>query len=132
MGKGESPMKRSFIISISCIAVLAILVAGCISSPQDGTVPPVSLVVTPSPPAPSATCGFTSCHGLNLACGLNPPQFCTADYQLGDKCRQFAYCNSTPDACMLVTTAQFESCKSCIDKCAGADPAEIFSCEEKC
>jgi hypothetical protein len=31
-----------------------------------------------------------------------------------------------------VTTPQYDSCKACIQKCGGADPAEIFTCEEKC
>ena len=112
------------------IAAFAVLIAGCISPPQNGPAPPISPMVTTI--TPSSTCGFTSCHGLTLECGPNPPEICTAIYQIGDKCRQYAYCNNTGGTCSLVTTPQFTSCKSCVEKCGGADPAEILSCEEKC
>ena len=124
-------MKTSSVLSVICMAILTVLMTGCISPPQGGIVPPVSPTVT-TIPAESPSCGFTSCHGPDLACGPNPPQVCTAIYQLGDKCRQYAYCSNTGGTCQLVTTRQFETCKTCIGKCGGADPAEIFSCEEKC
>jgi len=131
IGIGEVLMKNTFVAASMCMAVLAMFIAGCTSPHQGGAVPPVSPSVTTSPTALSA-CGFTSCHGLNLACGRNPPQVCTALYELGDKCRQYAYCSNAGGTCSLVTTGQFDNCKSCIEKCGGADPAEIFSCEEKC
>jgi hypothetical protein len=131
-----------------CIAflILVILIAGCMSgSPGGGTVPttsppltfvtPSGTLVIPSGTAgepEASTCGLTSCHGLDLACGPNPPQVCTMEYQLGDKCRQFATCSNANGSCRLVTTPQFDSCKACVQKCGGADPAEIFTCEEKC
>jgi hypothetical protein len=124
-------MKKTVYISITGSIVLVILVAGCISPLPGGQVPPVSPVVTTITVSPSA-CGITSCHGLNLACGPNPPEVCTAIYQIGDKCRQYAYCSTTGGTCSLVTTPQFNACKTCIEKCGGADPAEILSCEEKC
>lgn len=124
--------------------ILIFFVAGCTSnpSPGGGTLPPVTTIALPtgtvtfpsvtagSPGA--STCGFTTCHGLDLACGPNPPEVCTALYTLGDKCRQYASCSSANDACKLVTTPQYDSCKACVQKCGGADPAEIFTCEEKC
>ena len=85
------------------MAVLALFIAGCISSQPGSPVPPVSLTgetpVVETTPAPtlSPICEFTSCHGLNLNCGPNPPQACTADYQLGDKCRQYAFCSKAND-----------------------------------
>jgi hypothetical protein len=113
------------------MAILVVLISGCTSPQQGSAVPPVSPAVTATPAALS-TCGFTSCHGLSLACGPNPPQVCTAIYEIGDKCRQYAYCSNAGGTCSLVTTPQFDNCKSCIEKCGGGDPAEIFSCEEKC
>jgi len=121
-------MKKSLMITLPGFAVMFMLIAGCIS-PQP--VPPVQPVVTTITVSPSA-CGFTNCHGLNLACGPNPPEVCTAIYQIGDKCRQYAYCSTTGGTCRLVTTPQFNACRTCIEKCGGADPAEILSCEEKC
>jgi hypothetical protein len=131
-------MKISFIIPVMCIAVLALLISGCISSPPGGIIPPASPTgetpVAETTPAPtlSPICEFTSCHGPDLACGPNPPEVCTAVYQLGDKCRQYAFCSRANDTCHLVTTPQFDTCRSCIGKCGGADPAEILLCEEKC
>jgi len=137
MIKGEAAMRISLAISALFLVVLSMWSAGCISSPG-GAVPSVSPTgATPVPettPAPtlSPICEFTSCNGLDLACGPNPPQACTAIYQLGDKCRLYAYCSKANDTCQLVTTPEFEACRSCVETCGGADPAEIFSCEEKC
>jgi hypothetical protein len=90
------------------------------------------VVETTPAPTLSPICEFTSCHGLDLACGPNPPKACTAIYQLGDKCRLYAFCSKANDTCQLVTTPQFDACKSCVGKCGGGDPAEFLSCEEKC
>ena len=65
-------MKKLFPLITICIAVLAVFAAGCTSPQNDDLVPPVFPVVTTV--TPSSTCGFTSCHGLNLACGPNPPE----------------------------------------------------------
>ena len=129
--KGNILMRRSMMLSMLCFALTAILIAGCVSPRPGGQIPPVSPVVTTITVSQSA-CGITSCHGLNLACGPNPPEVCTAIYQIGDKCRQYAYCSTNGGTCSLVTTPQFTTCKACIEKCGGADPAEILSCEEKC
>ena len=122
-------MKKIFFVSALCLTLLALLVAGCTSPSQDRMVPPLSPTVTPVLPS---TCGFTTCHGLNLACGTNAPQVCTMEYQLGDKCRQYATCDSSGGGCKLLTTSQYDTCKSCVSKCGGGDAAEIFGCEEKC
>jgi hypothetical protein len=53
-------------------------------------------------------------------------------YQLGDKCRQYAYCDNSGGTCKLNTTPQFDSCKACVEKCGGADATEILTCEEMC
>jgi len=108
----------------AALVMLAVALAGC-SSPQQSAPP-----VTTLPGAVS--CGFTTCHGADVACGTHPPQVCTADYQLGDKCRQYAACTNANGTCSLVTTTRYDSCRSCIQKCGGADPAEIFGCEEQC
>ncbi len=125
-------MKRHEILAVSGILLLmvSLALAGCTSAPY-GTP-----AATPAPGAagtpPAATCGFTSCHGLDLACGSSPPQVCTADYQLGDRCRQYAYCDGSSGSCTLVKTPRFETCRACVEKCGGADATEILTCEEKC
>jgi len=115
------------------ILVLTVAVCGCTSgNPQGNTGATLSMSPTVSVVTGSGSCGFTTCHGLSLACGPNPPQVCTMEYALGDKCRQYAYCDGSEGSCRLVTSQQFDTCKSCIQRCGGADPAEIFTCEEKC
>ena len=120
------------LIALYGLAFLLVLAAGCSSPSRGGGSPaPVSPSETGLPAIPSA-CGFSSCHGLDLSCSTNPPQVCPADYELGDKCRQYASCSSAGGTCRLLTTLQFDTCKSCVERCGGADPAEILSCEEKC
>jgi hypothetical protein len=131
-------MKISVIIPALCLVILMSGIAGCTYSPPGETIPPLTptgetpVVETTPAPTISPVCEFTSCHGLDLACGPNPPQACTAIYQIGDKCRLYAFCSRANDTCQLVTTPQFDACKSCIAKCGGADAAEILTCEEKC
>ncbi len=110
-------------------ALLAILLAGGCTAPQQGGTPTVPTVtVTGAGPR----CGFTNCHGLDPACGTNPPEACTAIYEIGDKCRQYAYCTDAGGSCTLVTTTDFDTCKRCVESCGGADTGEILLCEEKC
>ena len=119
-----------------CTAVLVItlLVAGCTSALPFLTTPvtPVSPGVTPV----QSSCGFTTCHGPDLACGSNTPQSCSEKYQSGDICRQYAQCSSGSDgSCTLVTSQQFASCKACVENCAikaGGDTLAASDCEEKC
>jgi hypothetical protein len=125
-------MKRSLLSAGSGIAflILAVLVAGCSSGTTGGG------TVSPAPPATggitATSCGFTTCHGVDLACGAHPPQVCTADYTFGDKCRQYASCDSSGGSCRLVTTQQYDTCRACIRKCGGADATEMATCKEKC
>jgi hypothetical protein len=128
-------MKHSSLPAGSGIAflILAVLAAGCTAGTPGGTTG--SQVPTASSGPGGLTgnsCGFTTCHGPDLACGPNPPQVCTAVYTLGDKCRQYASCDSSGGSCRLITTPQYDSCLACIKKCGGADATEIFTCEEKC
>ncbi len=134
-------MKHSAIIAGICVVLMAaaIIAAGCtLSSGGKVTPTPVPTIlptpVTTETPAPSA-CGLTSCHGLDLACGTNVPQVCTMEYQIGDKCRALASCDSTGGSCTLVTGPKYVACKACVEKCqaaAGPDGLAAFSCEEKC
>jgi len=130
-------MKHPVVLSLLVFALLTavVLFAGCISAPPDTKpVPPVSPVTT-APVSSGSSCGITSCHGLDLACGANPPEVCTMEYRLGDKCRQYARCDSSGGSCTLVTDPQFAPCKACVEQCAAretADPAAAFDCEAKC
>jgi len=128
------------VVTVSaCMAALAalLIVAGCTSSSYDGKMN-FSRETTPFSPGDRvpATCGFTTCHGLDLACGNHAPEACTMLYQLGDKCRQYADCVSgSGGTCSLVTGPRFASCKACVEKCGrsdGSDPQQAFACEEKC
>jgi len=138
-------MKRPFIIPGICIVLLAaaLFAAGCTSVfPGSAKVTPAPLPATPVPTAvPSgtptlSTCGFTTCHGSDLACGTNAPQICTDEYRIGDKCRQYAHCDTSGGSCTLVTdNPKYINCKACAEHCAiqaGADSLAAVSCEEKC
>lgn len=131
-------MKHRIILVLSVIALLAagVLFAGCTSA-SSGTkvVPPVSPSVTTTGPAGTSSCGLSTCHGLDLACSTHAPEICTMEYRLGDKCRQYARCDSSGGSCTLVTDPKFASCKACAEQCAAretADPAAAFDCEAKC
>jgi hypothetical protein len=134
------PMRFNSIRVLSVFMLLAavVLSAGCISaSPDTNVVPPVSPATTATGSSGAASCGLTTCHGLDLACGANAPEICTMEYRLGDKCRQYARCDSSGGSCTLVTDPQFASCKACVEQCAAikattTDPAMVFECESKC
>jgi hypothetical protein len=127
------------LIVCSIVMVAALFAAGCTSAPPAAPATPaptpVSLSTTLATPGPQ-TCGFTTCHGFDLACGTNAPQVCTTDYQPGDKCRQYAQCSSGSDgSCSLVRSPQYDSCRTCAQNCelrAGADNLAAASCEEQC
>ena len=110
----------------SGLLLLALLSSGC-TSPQTGTAPQPSPAVTPA----AAACGFTSCTGPDLSCGM-PARSCPASTSLSDKCRQYATCDSSNGSCRLVTSQQYNDCRNCMNKCGGADATEILTCEEKC
>ena len=135
-------MRSPTAISLACIVLLAaILLAGCT---LPGSKPASTPAATPTPApettaAPVATatlsCGLMQCHGIDVTCGPNPPQACTTQYKLGDRCRKYLHCESRGGTCVLVKDAGFSSCKTCTDECdmaAGPDLDEAQRCEEKC
>lgn len=132
-------MKSQTLVSLTCFILLAaaLVAAGCVQSPG-GKVTPVPTALPTSIPVETpglSTCGFTSCHGLDLACGLDAPQMCTMEYRIGDKCRQHASCDTSGGSCTLVTGPKFIACRSCVEKCqiaAGPNNLAALSCEEKC
>jgi len=83
-------------------------------------------------PTPSDNCQITSCHGLDITCGMQGPQMCTMEYRLGDFCREFASCQTVQGECQFVETEQFKSCKSCVESCTQEDPLDAFACEDLC
>lgn len=83
-------------------------------------------------PAPQQKCGIEQCHGLDITCGANVPDACTLEYQLGDKCRQYAKCAVIAGNCQLLPDTRFDQCKACVEQCKKLVGPEAFSCEEKC
>ena len=134
-------MKNQSLMYGMCMVVLAaaIVAAGCTLT-AGGKVTPTPLPTTVPATIPSekpvpSICGFTTCHGLDLACGTNAPQVCTMEYRIGDRCRNFASCDSSGGGCRLVIGSKFTACKACVEHCqiqAGPDSLTAFSCEEKC
>jgi hypothetical protein len=122
------------------LLVAALMAAGCAStSPGNNPVPAASPIPAPSVQpvtTPAGTCQFTNCHGLDLSCGMmSEPQVCTMEYKIGDRCRQYAHCDSSSGTCSLVTDPGFATCKACVDQCsirAGADTIMAFDCEAHC
>ena len=124
------------------VLIAALFAAGCTSVFSGGAKATPSPAPIPTPmtfPAETpglSTCGFTTCHGLDLACGTNAPQMCTMEYRIGDRCRQYASCDTSGGSCTLVTSnPKFTTCKACADNCqiqAGPDSLAAMTCEEKC
>lgn len=128
-------------IPLLCLVLLAaaLLTAGCTNTNTKPvqTAAPTPVPETTIPPTTTApiSCGLTSCHGLDLACGSNPPDVCTMEYKLGDRCRKYAHCDASGGSCTLVKDSGFVSCKNCVEDCeirAGDDTLSAVSCEEKC
>ncbi len=130
-------MRHPAIIPGICglLLVAALFAAGCtLTSGGKVTPTPVPTTIPAGTPVPS-TCGFTTCHGSDLACGTNAPYVCTMKYRLGDKCRQYARCDTSGGSCTLVIEPRYTQCKACADRCqtqAGPDSLAAMSCEEKC
>jgi hypothetical protein len=134
-------MRHPAIIPGICglLLVAALFAAGCTLTSGGKVTPtpiptPIPTTVQVETPVLSA-CGFTTCHGLDLACGTNAPQMCTMEYRIGDKCRKFARCDASVGGCNLVIESKFTACKACVEQCqiqAGPDSLAAFSCEEKC
>jgi hypothetical protein len=127
-------LKTHLLIPGTCIVLLvaAIITAGC-TLPSVGR---VTAIPTPVPTVTSApACGPTPRHGADLSCSTNAPQVCTMEYRTGDRCRQYASCNTTGGSCTLVTDSRFTACKACAERCqiqSGPDSLAALSCEEKC
>jgi len=80
-------------------------------------------------------CEVENCHGLDITCGSNPPEMCTAMYALGDKCLQYARCGVSNGQCQQFENPQFTQCKTCAQNCEKDnpnDPMKAFECESKC
>jgi hypothetical protein len=131
----------SFIYGSGIVALVAmLLMAGCTSVFPGSATPTPTPLPTPVPtvvPAdtPVSYCGFTTCHGSELACGMDAPQVCTEEYRIGDRCRQYARCDTGIGSCTLVASPRFTQCKACAERCqiqAGPDNLAAMTCEEKC
>jgi hypothetical protein len=130
---------RQFFIPAICIIVLVVTVlgSGCTTDFSDGTFGTTTVPATITPGKPDGPdCGLTPCHGLDLTCGPDVPEVCTAVYQLGDKCRLFTNCTiDSNGTCRIVTTQEFDTCRSCVQICLNEsrnDPSKSFACEELC
>lgn len=80
-------------------------------------------------------CGLETCHGLEISCGPNPPEACTAEYAIGDVCLPYARCGVRNGTCGPVENASFSRCRDCVRACidANRDPGErLFECESRC
>lgn len=82
-----------------------------------------------------AACKLENCHGLDIKCGSNPPDYCTTMYGIGDKCLQYAKCGIQNGTCQQIIDPQFTQCKSCVEDCIENnkdDPMKSLECESKC
>ncbi len=77
-------------------------------------------------------CGIENCHGLDISCGPNVPDACTAIYMLGDFCREYAKCEVVDGQCTFVESDYFKVCKACVDKCNQKSGQDAFACEQQC
>jgi hypothetical protein len=80
-------------------------------------------------------CGVENCHGTNISCGDDVPQACTAEYQLGDRCRSHVECRFENGTCAAVAGPAYEPCLACVRNCSinyPGDPARLFECEGRC
>ena len=92
-------------------------------------------VICPSLEPVNDTCGITNCHGLEITCGSDIAQMCTAMYALGDRCREYAVCGIVDGQCEFISDPEFTACKTCVEDCFtkfSNDQIEIFNCESQC
>ena len=86
-------------------------------------------------PRASKPCVIENCHGLDIQCGINAPEACTAMYAIGDSCRQYAGCERIANSCKPIKSEKFDACKACAEKCVadfeGGSPG-LFQCESEC
>jgi hypothetical protein len=97
----------------------------------------IKITPTPKPTPDPRVCEVTNCHGLDITCGNTKPDACTAIYEIGDKCLQFATCGFYDNNCMQLQNPKFDQCKSCVDKCLNTykitqDTDILFTCESYC
>ncbi len=81
------------------------------------------------------SCALETCHGLDIKCGPNPANVCTAMYGLGDKCLKYAKCGIQDGKCQQIENSEFSQCKTCIQKCINDnqnDGMKQFECESNC
>lgn len=129
-----NPREKNFYFLLTLISVFLFLifffffqVKNQIQKPQIPLLPPSK--------SNQSNCGIENCHGLEITCGSNIPEVCSLDYQLGDKCRQFAKCQIVNGRCQLVEDEDFQKCKSCVENCLKLyenDPLKLFNCEADC
>lgn len=80
-------------------------------------------------------CELETCHGLDVQCGANPPDFCTEIYAIGDRCLQHAQCAIINGQCQLAEDGQFGRCRTCVEQCQKRylnDNEQLFTCEQEC
>jgi len=106
---------------------------------SDGSSPPASDRIEPIQGSNTITnmgkaCGVQGCHGLDITCGPVPPNImCTMEYQMGDKCREFASCEVKNGVCQQAVSTKFTQCKECAEQCQKiTDPIASFQCESGC
>ena len=83
----------------------------------------------------SQSCAVENCHELDIRCGFNPVEACTAIYMIGDKCLKYAKCGFQNGICKQIQNSQFTECKSCVQACIEVnktDNIKLFECESKC
>ncbi len=127
---------KSYQVRVFILLILAILSSGCADILK--TKPDTSgsnITVSPVTTSSLSPCGITSCHGMDIRCGSDIPDMCTAVYQTGDKCRQYAICTTDGGTCRMVPSQEFDTCKSCVEQCLGQydkNYSGLTDCERRC
>jgi hypothetical protein len=111
-------MRQIFIL---CVLAMLLVFVGCTPASNDEL-----------PNIEPEVCGIQECHGLEVTCGSEVPEFCTEIYQLGDFCRQFAHCETVEGTCTFAPDPEFRACSACVANCATLEGEEAFSCESAC
>ncbi len=81
-------------------------------------------------------CGLQTCHGLEVSCGPDIIEACTAIYMEGDRCLELVRCDVVGSECQQVDQEPFLACKDCVESCkekyGDDEPDKFFECEFKC
>lgn len=83
----------------------------------------------------SGDCGIEQCHGLEITCGPNIQEPCTAIGVPSDICRQYVRCQKVGGKCQLIKDPKFDECKLCVNRCdkeSENDPINNVQCYGKC